>query len=82
MANEIAEKLREKENGSKVSDNSDIPLKRNTVQALIKPDTDAMYDLSQQRITVMALYGAVNQFVIPLPGVIVFHEQGRFSFSL
>lgn len=71
MANEIAEQLRAKENG-KVSDNSDIALKRSTVQALINPTTDAMYDLSQQQITAISLYGAVNQYVIPLPGVINF----------
>lgn len=71
MANEVAEQLRAKENG-KVSDNSDIALKRSTVQALINPQTDAMYDLSQQQITAISLYGAVDQYVIPLPGVINF----------
>ncbi|WP_440947891.1 hypothetical protein ACSAZL_06500 [Methanosarcina sp. T3] len=75
MVNEIAEKLREKENSSKVSDNSDIALKRSTVQALINPTTDAMYDLSQQQITAMSLYGAVDQFVIPLPGVLCFMNR-------
>jgi len=75
MANEIAAKLREKENSGKVSDNSDIALKRSTVQALINPTTDAMYDLSQQQITAMALYGAVDQYVIPLPGVMCFMNR-------
>ncbi|AKB51755.1 hypothetical protein MSBRW_2502 [Methanosarcina barkeri str. Wiesmoor] len=75
MANEIADKLREKENSGKVSDNSDIALKRSTVQALINPTTDAMYDLSQQQITAMSLYESVDKFVIPIPGVICFMNR-------
>jgi hypothetical protein len=75
MANEIAEKLREKDSNGKVSDNSDIALKRSTVTALINPTTDAMYDLSQQQITAMALYGAVDQYVIPIPGVMCFMNR-------
>lgn len=69
--NEVAEKLREKEHG-KVSDNSDTALKRSTVAALIKPETDAMYDLSQQQITAISLYGAVDKNIIELPAVMDF----------
>lgn len=71
VVNEVAEKLREKDQG-KVSDNSDIALKRSTVAALINPTTDAMYDLSQQQITAISLYGAVDKNIIELPAVMDF----------
>lgn len=71
MANEAAAKLRENEAG-RVSDNSEIALKRSTVQALINPSTDAMYDLSQEQITAISLYEAVNSAVIEIPGVMIF----------
>lgn len=71
LANEVAQQLREKDPG-KVSDNSDIALKRSTVTALIKPETDAMFDLSQPQITAISLYDAVDQNIIKLPSVMAF----------
>jgi hypothetical protein len=71
MANEAAAKLRDNESG-RVSDNSEIALKRSTVQALINPSTDAMYDLSQEQITAISLYEAINTAIIPIHGVMIF----------
>ena len=68
--NEAADRLRKDDN--KVSDNSDIALKKSTVASLINPNTDAMYDLSQQQITAISLYGAVHEHVLPIPGVMTF----------